>query len=215
VRYATVELTGAESELHPIDRVLAETVAVRCEAVEQVSMLADGTCVELCRLRGDLDAASTALSAHRDVLACDVVGAERGLAYIHFLPNEAVGRLLGLRERHEVAFETPMRYTADGALRVTLLGEEAVLQAVVEEIPSALEVQLVRTGHYRTDRRALRASLTPRQREVLAVATDVGYYDAGRRATQADVADRLGVSRSTVGEHLRKIEAWILPSLVQ
>jgi len=102
------------------------------------------------------------------VLSCGVVGEEWGLAHLHFRPNETVGRLLGLRERHEVAFETPMAYTAEGALCIPLLGEEAVLQAVVEEIPSSVEVELVRAGHYRTDRRLLRASLPPRQREVLA-----------------------------------------------
>lgn len=215
MRYVTVELSAAAGELHPIDRVLVETPDVRCETVDQVTMLADETCVELCSLRGNLDAASTTLSAHQDVLSCDVIGEEWGLAYLHFRPNETVSRLLGLRERHEVAFETPMTYTAEGALCLTILGEEAVLQSVVTEIPSSVEVDLVRTGDYRTDRRVLRASLTSRQREVLAVAVDVGYYDPERRGTQAEIADRLDVSRSTVGEHLRKIESRVLPPLVR
>lgn len=214
MRFATVELSGTETELHPVDRVLAETADVRCEAVEQVALLADGSCVELCRLRGDLDAASTALGAHHDVHSCDVIGDEWGLAFLHFEPNQAVGRLLRLRERHEVAFETPMRYTAEGALCVTLLGDDEVLQSVLAAVPSSVSVELVRTGEYVTDREALRAALTPRQREVLAVAVELGYYAADRAVTQADVADRLGVSRSTVGEHLRKIEATVLPSLV-
>jgi len=214
VRYVTIELTGAEAELHPIDRVLAETPGVRCEAVEQASMLADGTCVELCRLRGDLAGVSTVLPEHRDVLSCEVAGTEWGLAYLHFLSNETVDRLLALRERHEVAFEMPMVYTSADALRITLLGDETVLQAVVAETPPSVERGMVRTGDYRTNCHLLEAPLTPRQQEVLAVATDVGYYDTERRATQADVADRLSVSRSTVGEHLRKIESRILPSLV-
>ena len=51
--------------------------------------------------------------------------------------------------------------------------------------------------------RQLFGRLTGRQREVLAAAVRAGYYDAPRRATQADVAERLDVSPATVGEHLR------------
>lgn len=214
MRYVTLELTGATGEIHPVDRVLTETPGLRCEAVEQVSLLADGSCVELCRLRGDLSSASTALSAHPDVRSCHVAGDAWGLAYIHFHPNDAVAGLLRIRERHGVAFETPMAYTADGALRITLLGEERLLQAVVEEIPPSIAVELVGTGEYHPDRRMLWAALTPRQQDVLAVATDLGYFEPDRRTTQAEIADRLGISRSTVGEHLRKIEARVLPSLV-
>jgi predicted DNA binding protein len=51
--------------------------------------------------------------------------------------------------------------------------------------------------------RQLFGRLTGRQREVLTAAVRAGYYDAPRRATQADVAERLDVSPATVGEHLR------------
>jgi hypothetical protein len=47
-------------------------------------------------------------------------------------------------------------------------------------------------------------ALTDRQREVLAVARDVGYYDVPRDAGQSDVADALGLAPGTVAEHFRK-----------
>lgn len=46
--------------------------------------------------------------------------------------------------------------------------------------------------------------LTAKQREVLLEALDEGYFDAPRRATQADLAEEFDVSRRAVAERLRR-----------
>lgn len=51
-----------------------------------------------------------------------------------------------------------------------------------------------------------RDRLTPRQREVVETAHELGYYEVPREATAADVADRLDLDRSTVTEHLQRAE---------
>lgn len=55
-----------------------------------------------------------------------------------------------------------------------------------------------------------RIDLTVRQREVFELARERGYYAWPRGTTAADLADDLGVSKSTVLEHLRKAEARLL-----
>ncbi|WP_436928775.1 helix-turn-helix domain-containing protein [Halosimplex halobium] len=50
-------------------------------------------------------------------------------------------------------------------------------------------------------------SLTDRQREAVAAANRLGYYETPRTATHADVAAELGCSPQTAGEHLRRAEA--------
>ncbi len=52
--------------------------------------------------------------------------------------------------------------------------------------------------------------LTPRQREVLAVAIDAGYYAVPREATLTDVAEALGVSKSTCSDILHRCESSIV-----
>jgi hypothetical protein len=47
-------------------------------------------------------------------------------------------------------------------------------------------------------------TLSPKQREALAVALDRGYFDVPRRATLADVADELGVSDSAASQRIRR-----------
>lgn len=58
----------------------------------------------------------------------------------------------------------------------------------------------------------VRATLTDRQLEVARVATRMGYYDRDG-ASSADVAAELGISRSTLSTHLRRINAKLFDSL--
>lgn len=49
--------------------------------------------------------------------------------------------------------------------------------------------------------------ITRRQAEVLEAALRLGYYDNPRRATLSDIARELGLSKSTVADILRRVEA--------
>jgi predicted DNA binding protein len=48
------------------------------------------------------------------------------------------------------------------------------------------------------------------QREALAAAAALGYYDQPRGATSEDVADELDCATATAAEHLRKAEATLV-----
>ncbi|MFC4551929.1 MULTISPECIES: helix-turn-helix domain-containing protein [Halorussus] len=50
----------------------------------------------------------------------------------------------------------------------------------------------------------LLGDLTDRQFEALSLAVESGYFAVPREATLADVADAMGVRKSTAGEHLRR-----------
>ncbi|EMA38756.1 helix-turn-helix domain-containing protein [Halobiforma nitratireducens] len=56
--------------------------------------------------------------------------------------------------------------------------------------------------------------LTARQREVLSLAVDRGYYELPRETTTEELAAGLEVGRRTVEDHLRRAERKLLPSLV-
>ena len=55
--------------------------------------------------------------------------------------------------------------------------------------------------------------LTDRQAEVLAVATKMGFFERPQRATGTDVAEVVGVSRTTVMKHLRAAEHELFTTL--
>lgn len=54
--------------------------------------------------------------------------------------------------------------------------------------------------------------LTDRQREVVVAAVEHGYYDTPRRCSLTELADRLGVAKSTLSETLHRAEGAIVTS---
>jgi len=100
----------------------------------------------------------------------------------------------------------------DGEVHARIVGDPGPLQAAFERRGSDIEVRIdeirSRPG---VDERPL-AALTDRQREALAVATGLGYYETPREATHGDVAAELGCSAQTAGDHLRKAEAKLVDS---
>ena len=52
--------------------------------------------------------------------------------------------------------------------------------------------------------------LTEKQREVLELAVSRGYYDDGSEVTLKQLADEMGIARSTIGEHLKRVESEIM-----
>jgi predicted DNA binding protein len=60
---------------------------------------------------------------------------------------------------------------------------------------------------------ALFGSLTAKQRRALITALDNGYYHMPRRATAGEIAQKLGVPRTSYVDHLRKAENKLLQSV--
>ncbi|WP_255198403.1 helix-turn-helix domain-containing protein [Halorarius litoreus] len=61
-----------------------------------------------------------------------------------------------------------------------------------------------------TEREQRLDSLTPTQRKVFERARDAGYYEWPRGCSTRDLADQVGVSKTTLLEHLRKAESKLL-----
>lgn len=62
---------------------------------------------------------------------------------------------------------------------------------------------------------ALRDRLTDRQREVLQLAHDRGYYEWPRRITQEELAEELDLSAATVTQHLRSAEQKLITMIFE
>lgn len=95
----------------------------------------------------------------------------------------------------------------DGWFELDLTGTRAELdhlQAVIEASDAAYELQSVVST---TDGDAL---LTARQREVLEAAVRKGYFEVPRECTLAELADAVGIDKSTASTILRRGEATLL-----
>lgn len=93
-------------------------------------------------------------------------------------------------------------------------GPQEQLSEMLADLRAAgFNISLVKLQDYRIEATPLDA-LTDRQREVLEVAYDSGYYDVPRSASTAEIAAELGVDDSTVAEHLQRAERNLLASLL-
>ncbi len=189
------------------------TLVATQEAIQYINLLNDGTVVGVARFRGDADRLATIEEEIPEIISCTVTGGETWLAYMHYEPDEVETVLLERIDTEAISIDWPMRETDDG-LQVTLFGEDAALQQLIAGFPDEIDVTLERAGEYQPDMDDPAGKLTDRQKEILRTALAAGYYEIPRCATQRDVATELGLSRGTIGDHLRRAEAKIIQSII-
>lgn len=112
---------------------------------------------------------------------------------------------------------------ADGTLYVTLhLGEAAELRGLLERLREAYDGvrvrYLVRSGGEAAGGDVVpvdRGRLTDRQREVVATAYRMGYFDYPRRSNASEVAASLDIAPSTFTEHLTAAQSKLLDAVLE
>lgn len=198
------------------DEALVAGLDVRRGTVLNINYLHDGTVVELCRLEASRDSLVADLEAWDQAISWDVFDTDDGdrCVFVHSRPTADLETLLGIVERHHLIIEMPIELEADG-VTVRIAGESGTLHDAMDDLPTDIadEVRIEQLGTYDPAVDAARTALTDRQRVVLEAAVEVGYYATPRTATTADVAEAANCAESTASEHLRKIEARLLPQL--
>lgn len=112
----------------------------------------------------------------------------------------------------------------NGTLIVTLhLADEAALSSLLPKLRERFDDVSIRTitrvtqdADQHTDAVWIdRGQLTDRQREVLATAYDMGYFEYPRQANATDVAEALDICPSTLTEHLAAAQSKLLGDLFE
>ncbi len=214
MRYVRFQLVPPDGTLHPIEADL-RAAGVETRAIHHFRMLADGTAVTFHELVGDRAAVEAVATDHPDVRSHDVA-ADGTELFVHtrFEPNELTASVYGVAQSLDLVLDMPMTYTDRGALRITAIGELATFRDAMDAVPEDVGLRLLDTGEYDPEGGELYGALTERQQAILRTAVAAGYYREPREATLADLAEELDVAAGTVGEHLRKIEAELLTSVV-
>lgn len=155
-----------------------------------------------------IDPPVQSMRAHPQIRSYELLESEQGRALGKYETPQT--DLYEFAELSGLTIEFPID-VRNGWYRFDLTGtreELDELQAVLEASPLRYELQSLVTSA-ETD-----ALLTDRQREVLSVAVENGYYEIPRETTYEEIAAELGVSAGTVSEHLQKVEATVLSTLV-
>jgi predicted DNA binding protein len=96
-------------------------------------------------------------------------------------------------------------------MELTIVGQAGDLQAVVDDLPDAMTVDVTRVGEYAGWHER---DLTDRQREVVRAAWRVGYYEVPRQAGVEAVADEVDCAVSTASDLLRRAEATLVGNAI-
>lgn len=214
MRYVTVIVYPDPETLHPVEHRLAEDPSVTRKAIHAIKELDDGTVVLLAEVAGDLDRYREIMETSASVHEFAVSGEGTGYCYSRVDPTPLTRELMASDRSADFILKTPIEYTDDGGQRVTLVGREEDFSGGALETPPSVDVELESTGPYHPDAGGPFADLTERQREVLAEAVRLGYYENPRQATLDDVAAELGVGAGTVGKHLRNVESAVFSTFV-
>ncbi|WP_313691765.1 helix-turn-helix domain-containing protein [Halorarum halobium] len=213
MRYVTVVAYPDEEGINRLDRRVNE-LGLAYRAIHRMELLDDDTVAMFAEGRGDVEGLRQVLSEAPEVYEFSISGDDAGFfAYTRYVADDLTRMLMQGRRESSYLIDMPVEYTDEGGLRVTYIGTEAAFADVLSEQPDGVRVDVERTGPYNPGPRHVVSRLTERQREVLEAAVDLGYYREPREATHNEIAAATGLSETTVGEHLRKIEAAVFSSL--
>lgn len=186
-------------------------------SIQDIDRLNDGTIITQKVVRGERAAIRRAVEDAGPALVDHQLtdAGETTILQLHYRPSDLTRELLAIHHRHAVLLEYPLEYTGpeNRRLRVAEIGREESLRRVIEETKAIVDVEIERLGNYDPSEEQPFADLTDRQREVLRVAIEEGYYEEPRRVTYEEIASRLDCSAGTVGQHLRRIEARLMSTL--
>ena len=208
MRYVQFQLVPVSGSLHPLSRILREDDLVTQEAIHHLRLLADDTVVGLYELEGEVDHLRTTFDEH-PAMVDYTVSRSNGAVYAHARtrPTDALRKLLAIQRQYDIVVDGPIEHTSRGGFRITAVGTLDTVRETVSEHPEEVNLVVETTGEYVPRRNRPFVQLTARQREVVRTALDCGYYETPRQCTYDDIAEELGISPETVGEHLRKAEA--------
>jgi DNA-binding CsgD family transcriptional regulator len=213
MRYVTVVAYPDEEGINRLDRRVNE-LDLEYRATHRMKLLADDTVAMFAEGRGDVEGLRQVLSESPEVFEFSLSGDDAGFfSYTRYAADDLTQILMKDRRESSYLIDMPVEHTDDGGLRVTYIGTEAAFADALSEQPEGVRVEVERTGPYTPGPRHVVSRLTERQREMLRVAVELGYYREPREATHDEIAATTGLSETTVGEHLRKIEATVFSSL--
>lgn len=176
----------------------------------------------------DPDVLADWLNEHSAVVDAEIMSyaAEHERAYyvleVDYEVSEAPRSVLDTLTRHQ-CFPTLPISNENGRERWTVVAptrehlrdaHEDLKELGPVEILTLTSPQLTQTLSGLAEIKSALNDLSPRQREVLKAAIENGYYQSPRGTTLEELAETDSANLSTIGDHLRRSEGKIIPSIL-
>lgn len=205
-----------ESTRHPMQTFLEESGALERVQLWNWNLSDDELDVVLFRIVGDRNRYERRLAAVPEVVHHSVapIDDDSFFVYVEHEKRDPDLEFRAAFRGRRIVVVFPIEFTERGA-EMTVLGRDAELQAVLDDLPGRIDVDVDYVGPFTRPAAFTPSPLTDRQREALAAAGAVGYYEVPREGTVEDVAERIGCAPSTASNHLRKAEAKLVDQVLE
>jgi len=208
VKRVRITLDPPEVALPPVYRRMTRGADLDAVRIENWNVSEPPTTF-LLRLRGDYERFADELAADDAVAEFELFPIDDATCYCYLTGevDPASRTLFENFTRGSLITVPPVDCHGDGSSTFTIVGTDDDIQTAVDEVPEGASVTVRAVGGSRVAPDSGLNRLSARQREALAAAVAIGYYDQPRAATTGDVAAELDCATATAAEHLRKAEA--------
>ncbi|UCC93681.1 MAG: helix-turn-helix domain-containing protein [Thermoplasmata archaeon] len=213
MRKMVLEVEPGEEVLESLGPILESLSSY--QVLEQLKFDREkGTCVDLieCRLREGLSIDEVDWFGHMELLSViKTEGKDHTCLVKYYQPQGG--------ESADDDFEFDLVYTTPNLISrerfvVSAIGDDMDLarfmDGVRKHVGKVVKMSMSRAAYQRRD---ILTVLTDRQREVLTAANQYGYYDYPRGVSSEKLADRVGISKPVLLQHLRKAEKRIMADI--
>jgi hypothetical protein len=173
-----------------------------------------GICVDLieCQLREGLSLEDTRKWGHLELLSVLKSEGELHTCLVkYFEPGNDPDALDDFEM--DLIYTTPNLISEDRFV-LSAIGDDRDLarfmDGIKKQVGEVTKMSMTRAAYQRRD---ILTVLTDRQREVLTAANEYGYYDYPKRVSSEKLAERVGISKPVMLQHLRKAEGRLMADI--
>ncbi|MXR51871.1 hypothetical protein GRX03_09670 [Halovenus sp. WSH3] len=188
------------------------------ESIRSMEFVEDGSVVMVYEIDGDADTLRECLDAAPEKIIEYSITEDSDplVAQLWMYPDEGLEQLLDVHRSFGVSVEFPIDYVSQDPSTIEMVetGPRNELRDRIEQTREVADVHINHVHRHDPGSQQLFRELTDRQQEVLQAAVEEGYYQIPREATHQEIADKLGCSKSVVGQHLRRVESALVSAVV-
>jgi predicted DNA binding protein len=191
---------------------------VYLESIRSMEFVEDGSVVIVYEIDGEAAALQDCLDAAPEKIIDYSITEDSDplVAQLWLYPDESLEQLLSVHQSFGVSVEFPIEYVSQdpSTIEIVETGPRNELRDRIDQTREVADIHINHVHRHEPGSEQLFRELTDRQQEVLRTAVEQGYYQIPREATHQQIADVLGCSKSVVGQHLRRIEAALVSSIM-
>jgi predicted DNA binding protein len=140
---------------------------------------------------------------------------KEGSRYIVFSKVNILKRFSALAKKFnlDIIWDTPSIFSKDKMV-ISVIGTEENLKKILDVIKNLGEIKNISFSKATFNEQTILSCLTEKQKEILIAAKKNGYYSYPRKINSKELSKKVGLSKPTVVQHLRKAEVRLVSNIL-